>query len=209
MVVPAHYQLNGSQRPSVANSLHLTSQAGNFPFEMDLGENAPSSIRIRVLHGRIAIAANLVESIDSLERELTRAMRFLRWPEPPWAFPEIVPAWATLLCEIQGRQFADLPNFNAFCGFSNLFAMTDTPASGVQPRKGSAASVFAFSGAMELAWHLAQMDAEVGLLYSSEFRKATAAPHQYALRRCASRVLKKIWQHGIISASRGTAKKGV
>lgn len=167
--------------------------SSKLPHEDDIGATAPSEIRIGLIHRTISIANALAENIRTLEDNLAKTLPSHGFPLSPWSYPGIELPWACFFIEINGREFDGLPQLNSYCGFKNLWSVQDTPASGVHARGHATPNLFAYCALMELAWILMQYDPEMGRIYSKNFGKHQL-PHQYALCRLASHILKNIWK---------------
>lgn len=167
--------------------------SSKLPHEDDIGATAPTEIRVALIHRTISIANELAENIRTLEYSLSKTLASHRFPPPLWSCTGIELPWACSFLETSGAEFDGLPQLNSYCGFKNLWSVQDTPASGVQARGRATPNIFAYCAVMELAWILMQHDPEMGMVYSRNFDKHQL-PHQYALRRLASHILKNIWR---------------
>jgi hypothetical protein len=163
------------------------------PIEKDIGEHAPSQVRVQILHARISIAQQLANSVVRVELELRKNLKNMSLPDPLWKHAELNFPWYTLMMQISRRTFEGLPRLNSYCGFKNLWTVRDTPASGISVRGQDTPNLLAYSATMEIAWYLIHREPEFIAQYNADLNKH-GAPHQFALRRAAVRVLKLIWE---------------
>ncbi len=218
LVAATYYHPTRGQIHEIPSSWRPRAIAGQFtvadfasrdlPHESYLGESAQSDIRLRIIQGRITIAAEIRDTLTQIESAMIRAWPSFHFRDAPWENEGARLAWMSLIAEVRTRRFAGLPQFNSFCGFKNLWSMRDTPASGISSRDTGALST-TYGYVAELAWILAQTDSELGRLYAREFDKKHELPHQYALRKVAVRMLDSIWQHvgaDLIGEHKGTKR---
>ena len=91
-----------------------------------------------------------------------------------------------------------LPNLNSYCGFKSLWTVQDTAANGIRLRsQKNSANLYAYSSIIEIASILSRPGEVYEELYNSNLTRKHPLPHQYALRRVASRVLKDAWNANI------------
>jgi len=162
--------------------------------EENLGENAPSGVRVMLIHNRIQIAVKLHHSIALLDEAISTKAKAIGLRPPPWPRLAVEPAWASFLAEVSGREFPDLANCNSYCGFKDLWSVSDTPGRGIRRKvqAGGKANLFAYASVMEIATRVTR--AHYRQLHKDALGGGRETPHQWALRKVASAVLKDLWR---------------
>lgn len=166
--------------------------------ESEFGEYAQSEVRLKLIHGSIQIANILKNAISLIEKELHRHGRNLGYPDIPWIGTNLDIQWISFMNEIRSIQFPRLPNLNSYCGFKSLWTVQDTAANGIRLRsQKDNVNLYAYSSVIEIASLLIRPGEVYAELYHSNLARKHPLPHQYALRRVASRVLKDVWNANI------------
>ncbi len=164
----------------------------DLPHEDEIGEQAQSQVRLSLLHTRIQIVTHLRDAIATLDSAIATKSDILDLPDSPWPDPAVKSAWATFIVEVSGREFPGLPNLNSYCGFRSLWAVSDTPAGGIRPHGDQgAANIHAYASLVELASLLTR--SHYRQLYKEALAKGKDTPHQWALRKVTSAILKDLW----------------